>query len=205
MGKIIYIGEIRKFFKENPIVSIASLKKFLGKKRNDYIYLIVNNLLKKGEIKRITRGYYTIHDDPSLAVFCFKPSYLGLQDALSVHELWEQETIPVVITSIKTRRGIRKVFNHNLLLRHLAGKYIFGFNYEKQGDFYFPYSDVEKTFIDMIYFKQPLDEETRKNFIERIDTNKLNSYLKAYPKRFRKKVLNILERAIERNPVGFNP
>lgn len=205
MGKIIYLGEIRKFFKENPIVSIASLKKFLGKKRNDYIYLIVNNLLKKGEIKRITRGYYTIHDDPSLAVFCFKPSYLGLQDALSVHELWEQETIPVVITSIKTRRGIRKVFNHNLLLRHLAGKYIFGFNYEKQGDFYFPYSDVEKTFIDMIYFKQPLDEETRKNFIERIDTNKLNSYLKAYPKRFRKKVLNILERAIERNPVGFNP
>lgn len=192
MGKIKYIDKIRKFFKESPIVSIASLKKFIRKKDNSYIYLIINNLLKKGEIKRITKGYYTIHDNPSLVVFCFKPAYLGLQDALSAHNLWEQETNPVMITSRKVRRGVRKVFSQNIVLKNIDSKYFFGFNYEKQGDFYFPYSDIEKTFIDMIYFKQYLDKETKEEFIKRIDKKKLNSYLKVYPKRFRKRVLNLL-------------
>jgi predicted transcriptional regulator of viral defense system len=193
MGKIKYINKIRKFFKESPVVSITSLKKFIGKKNNDYIYLIINNLLKKVEIKRITKGYYTIHEDPSLAVFCFKPSYLGLQDALSFHELWEQETNPIIITSRKVRRGIRKIFLHNIILKNINSKYVFGFNYEKQGDFYFPYSDMEKTFIDMIYFKQYLDKETKENIVKKLDRKKLNSYLKAYPKIFRRRVLNLLK------------
>ena len=192
MGKIKYIDKIRKFFKESPIVSIASLKKFIRKKDNSYIYLIINNLLKKGEIKRITKGYYTIHEDPSLVVFCFKPAYLGLQDALSAHNLWEQETNPVMITSRKVRRGVRKVFSQNIVLKNIDSKYFFGFNYEKQGDFYFPYSDIEKTFIDMVYFKQYLDKETKTNIIKKLNRKKLNSYLKTYPNRFRKRVLNLL-------------
>ena len=79
MGKIKYIDKIRKFFRESPVVSIASLKKFLGERRNDYVYLIVSNLLKKREIKRITKGYYTIHDDPSLLVFCLMPQDLPMK------------------------------------------------------------------------------------------------------------------------------
>jgi predicted transcriptional regulator of viral defense system len=192
MGKIKYIKKIRKFFRDNPVVGISSLKKFLGQRRNDYVYLIVNGLLKKREIKRITKGYYTIYEDPSLAVFCFKPAYLGLQDALSAHNLWEQETNPIIITSKKTRRGVRKVFAHNLILRNINSRYFFGFEYKKQGDFYFPYSDTEKTLIDMIYFRQPLDEETRKNIIKKFDRKKLNIYLKKYPSKFRNKVLSFV-------------
>ena len=61
MGKIKYIVKIRQFFRDSPVVDISSLKRFIAKKDKDYIYLIINNLLKKGEIKRITKGYYTIH------------------------------------------------------------------------------------------------------------------------------------------------
>jgi len=192
MGKIKYMDKVRKFFKESPIVNINSLKKFIRKKDKSYVYLIIHNLLKKGEIKRITKGYYSIHDDPSLAVFCFKPAYLGLQDALSIHNLWEQETNPVIITLRRVRRGVRKVFSHNIVLKNIDSKYFFGFNYEKQGDFYLPYSDVEKTFIDMIYFKQYLDKETKTNIIKKLNRKKLNSYLKTYPNKFRKKVLSLL-------------
>lgn len=192
MGKIKYINKIREFFKKSPVVSINSLKKFIRKKDKSYIYLIINNLLKKREIKRITRGYYTIHEDPSLAVFCFKPAYLGLQDALSMHNLWEQETNPVIITSKKTRQGIRKILEINILIKRIKKEYFFGFEYKKQGDFYLPYSDIEKTFIDMIYFKQPLDKETIKEFIKKINKKKLKSYLRVYSKTFRKKVLNLL-------------
>ncbi|MEK6847696.1 MAG: hypothetical protein AABX50_01060 [Nanoarchaeota archaeon] len=193
MGKIKYIKKIKDFFKDSPVVSIGSLKKFLGKTKNDYIYLIINNLLKKGEIKRITKGYYTVYEDPSLAVFCFKPAYLGLQDALSQHDLWEQETIPIIITTRKIRQGIRKVFGVNILVRRMNRRYFFGFDYEKQGDFYYPYSDMEKTFIDMVYFRQHLDTETRKEFKKRLDKKRLEEYLKKYPLKIRNMAYSYLK------------
>src|SRR3989344_8376034 len=143
MGKIKYINNIRKFFKESPVVDIESLKKFITKKNKDYIYLLINNLLKKKEIRKITKGFYSIYEDPSLIVFCFKPAYLGLQNALSFHNLWEQETNPVVITTNHIRNGSRKVFGRNAFLKRVPGKYLFGSEYYKDGDFYFPYSDIE--------------------------------------------------------------
>jgi len=163
--------------------SLQRAKEFFNKKNEKYIYLIINNLLKKEEIKKNTRGYYTINEDPSLMVFCLKPAYLGLQDALSIHNLWEQETNPVVITTKKIRQGVRKVFGNNVFLRRISGKYLFGVDYIKQGDFYYPYSDIEKTLIDMFYYKQYMDEELLKNFKKRIDKKKLNNYLKKYPKK----------------------
>jgi len=44
----------------------------------------------------------------------------------------------------------------------------------------------------MVYFNEKLSKETLKNIKEKIDIKKLNSYLKAYPKRFRRKVLEVL-------------
>lgn len=192
MGKIKYIKEIREFFKVSPVVSINSLKKYIRKNNKEYIYLLINNLIKNKEINKIARGYYSIHDDPSLAVFCFKPAYLGLQDALSIHNLWEQETNPVVVSVKKVRAGVRKVFNHNLVVRRISKKYFFGFEYIRQGDFYYPVSDIEKTFIDLIYYNLFIDEEVLSEFREKINKKKLKGYLNRYPKRFRKRVLNKL-------------
>lgn len=195
MGKQKYIRDLERIFNKSRVVDFASVKRLVKNKKNvkQYTKQLIRNLIKKNKIKRLTNGFYTRYDDPSLAVFCFKPAYLGLQDALSFHELWEQETIPVIITAKKARPGIRKILGINVLIKRINKKYIFGINYEKQGDFYFPYSDIEKTFIDMIYFKQKLTKQTKKNIIEKINKKKLNSYLKKYPKKFRKKVLNQLE------------
>jgi len=193
MGKIKYVKDIRKFFKDSPVVDIGSLKRFIKRKDKDYIYLLINNLLKKGEISRLTKGFYSIHEDAALIVFCFKPSYLGLQDALSFHNLWEQETNPVIITARNLRSGIREVFGRNVIIRKIDKKYLFGFEYHKDGDFYFPYSDIEKTFIDMIYFKQPLDKETIREFKKRLDKKKLNDYLQRYPIKFRNIAKNKLK------------
>jgi len=192
MGKIRYITEIRKFFKESPVVDINSLKRFISKKNKNYIYLLINNLLKKKEIQKITKGFYSIYEDPSLIVFCFKPAYLGLQNAMSFHNLWEQETNPVVVTTRNLRQGIRTVFGRNVLIRRISRKYIFGFEYYKDGDFYFPYSDIEKTFIDMVYFRQYLDRENIREFRKKIDKKKMKSYLSKYPERFRKKVMEMM-------------
>ncbi|MEW6063545.1 MAG: hypothetical protein AB1571_04215 [Nanoarchaeota archaeon] len=196
MGKIKYQKEIEELFKKSPIADFKSIERIIKNKKNvkNYTKQLIRNLLLKRKIKKLTKGYYTLHNDNSLAVFCFKPAYLGLQDALSFHNLWEQETIPIVITIKKVRPGIRKIMDNNILIRRLNKKYFFGFDYQQQDNFYFPYSDIEKTFIDMIYFKEKLDEETIKNLIKKINKKKLNNYLKLYPKRIKKIILNILNK-----------
>ena len=194
MGKIKYIHKLRKFFKKNPVVNITSIKNLIvsyGGKKN-YTYLLINYLLKKREIKRITKSFYTIYEDPAIVVFCFKPAYVGLQDALSIHDLWEQETNPVIITTKKARQGVRKIFNTNVIIKRISLKYFFGFKYMKQDNFYIPVSDVEKTFIDMVYFNQGLDKNLLKNFKEKIDIKKLKKYLEKYPKRTSNKVLKLI-------------
>ena len=189
MGKIKYLDKIEKFIIKTPVFEISSLKKIISlkNKKSRYTYLLVNNLVKKRKIKRVTRGFYTIHDDATLAVFCFKPAYLGLQDALSFHNLWEQETIPIIITTKKIRTGIRKILNENVLIRKINRKYFFGFSYAKYGSLYIPVSDIEKTLIDLVYFRQKIDKETAREIIRKIDRKKLKEHLKKFPKKFRKK------------------
>lgn len=195
MGKIKYIKNIRNYFKKNIIVDINSLKKFIQEQRGneEYIHLIINNMVKNGEIKRLVRGYYSIYDDPILSVFCFKPSYIGLQSALSIHDLWEQETIPIIITIKKIRQGTREVNGANTMLRRISPKYFLGIEYIKEGNFYIPVSDIEKTFIDMIYFRQKLDKDLLNEFKKKINVKKMKSYIKKYPKNISFKISALLE------------
>ena len=154
MGKKKYSEEIEALFKKSPVVDSNSILRIIRsrKKVSQYNKQLIRNLLLAGKIRRLAKGCYTRHNDPSLAVFCFKPAYLGLQDALSMHNLWEQETIPIIITARKVRQGIRSIMGVNVLIRRIDKRYFFGYEHKNYGDFYFPVSDIEKTFIDMAYF-----------------------------------------------------
>ena len=196
MGKEKYLKDIESLFKKSPVVNAKSIKMIVvNKKKNvkQYTKQLIRNLILKGRVKRITKGFYTSYDNISLSVFCFNPAYLGLQDALSFHNLWEQETIPVIISARKIRPGIRDIMGNNVLIRRLNKKYFFGSDYYKQDDIYLPYSDIEKTLIDMVYFNERLSNETLKNIKKRANIKKINLYLKAYPKNFRERVLGMLK------------
>lgn len=181
-------------FEKSPVVEFSSIGRIIGKPRGkgNYAKLIVHNLLKRGFIKKIGKGVYTKYNETSLAVFSFKPAYLGLQSALSHHDIWEQETIPVIITSKKTRRGIRSLIGGNVLIRNINKRYFFGIEYKEEGGFYLPYSDLEKTFIDMVVFNQKLDKETLNKIRKKINKRKLSDYLKAYPLNIRKRIVILL-------------
>ncbi len=190
MGKEKHMEKVKKLFEKSPVVEYGSVERIVKnkKKSSEYAKQILGYLLSKGKIKRLTKGYYTSRDNISLSVFAFKPAYLGLQDAMSFYDLWEQETIPVILTSRKVRQGIRKVMGKNILIRRIKKKYLFGYEEHLQEGVALPYSSVEKTFIDMVYFNENLSEEALKNFKNRIEVKKLEKYLKKYPLEFRKRV-----------------
>ena len=183
MGKKKYLDKIQELLRKSPVVDADSIIRIVrsGKNVKQYHKQLIRNLVIGGKIKRLAKGCYTAHEDTSLAVFCFKPAYLGLQDALSIHNLWEQERIPVIITVRKVRNDIRSISGANALIRRIDKKYFFGYAYIKQGDFYFPVSDVEKTFIDMVYYNENISNELVASIKKRIDRKKLKSYLKRYP------------------------
>jgi len=194
MGRQKYLAKIEELFKKSPVVDLGSIRRIVRSKRktNQYEKQLIRNLLLRGKIKKLVKGCYTMHDDSSLAVYCFSPSYLGLQDALSFHGIWEQETIPVIVTVRKVRQGIRKVLGANVLVRRITKKYLFGFEYFRQNGFYLPYSDIEKTVIDMVYFNEKFTNDAIRLLKKRIDMKKMNSYLKAYPAKLRQRVMKIL-------------
>jgi predicted transcriptional regulator of viral defense system len=197
MGARKHLDMVEELFKQSPVVSFDSISRIVkdGRKKSEYAKQLIRNLIIQGKVKRLTKGFYTAQDNPELIVFCFNPSYLGLQDALSFHGLWEQETIPIIITSRKIRSGLRNVNGANVLIRRLDKKYFFGVEYYKyDGKNYLPYSDIEKTFIDLIYFNEKISEEALKNIKERIDKKKLCEYLKEYNARERDRITRELNK-----------
>jgi len=185
MGKIKHISKIKELVKEMPVFTSGDIERVVGNK--NYAHLLLHNLVKKGEIFRIKKGWYSFREDSFLSVFCFKPSYLGLQSALSFHDLWEQETNPVVITSKNVRKGVRRVFGVNVVVHYLKPEYLFGVTFLEKEDYLIPVSDVEKTLIDLIYFDQNNDKKLIGEIKKRADEKKTESYLKKYPSWFRKK------------------
>ena len=186
MGKIKYLNQVKELFNQSQVVSLASLKKIVPQ---NYLKLLLNNLIKKQKIYRLTKGFYSKSDDPTLLVYCIKPSYLGLQEALSIHNIWEQETITVLVTPTKVRIGIRELHNTHIIIHNINKNYFFGFNFQDIGNLYIPVSDLEKTFIDLIYFNQKLDLKTWKQLKKKLDSKKLNKYLKVYQKKIKYKIL----------------
>lgn len=192
MGQVKHITKIREFLKRTPVVHIQSIRNIIG--NSAYADLLLHQMRKKKEVYRITKGWYSLSDDPTLAVFCFKPSYLGLQDALSIHGLWEQESNPVIMTTRIVREGVRTINGSNVILKRIPPALFFGIEQRKYGSYYVPVSDIEKTFLDMIHFRQPIDRETLRLFKKRMDRKKLDRYGKRYPLDVRKKVMKMMER-----------
>ncbi|MEM4605429.1 MAG: hypothetical protein QW103_00105 [Candidatus Pacearchaeota archaeon] len=190
MGKQIHLKKIEELFDKSNVVDFKSIKRVVG--NENYAKLLIHNLIKSKKIYKLSKGSYTKHLDSSLSVFAFSPAYLGLYSSLSFYGIWEQETIPVIITTKKIRRGLRNILGSNVLIKNIDKKYFFGFDLKKEGNFYLPYSDLEKTFIDFVFYNINLSEEIVSNLRRKIDKSKLLKYLKVYPQRIKNKVSSLL-------------
>lgn len=185
-----YKKELYEKFSKSKVFSLRDVR-ILFKDKNiskDYSKCLVSNLKTSNNIYKITKGKYTFQDDIICAGFAFTPFYYGLQEALSLHNLHEQETNLVIITTNKIKPGVRQIMNTNVCLRRIDPKYFFGFDFIKYYDIEIPVSDVEKTLIDFVYYKEPLSKDVINNIKKILNRSKLKKYLLKYPNHIKKKI-----------------
>jgi predicted transcriptional regulator of viral defense system len=188
-----YIALVRKEFGSVgfPIFTMADVRLFLKSKGASYAYarLMLHNLLKKGEITRLTKGIYTFHHDVTVVGFAFRPFYYGLEDALMIRRLSLQGMNPLVLTTRNVRTGVRQFKGRNYVVYRIPKERFFGYSLVKYGDFWIPVSDVEKTVIDMLCMSGGIRDELWPGIMEVLDMKRLRLYLKNYKGKLREKVL----------------
>ncbi len=183
MGKVGHLAAVREFIAKTPVFRARDVK--LMVKDRVYTFLPLHNLERRGEVQRIVKGWYTARGDPSVAVFAFRPAYLGLQEALSLRDLWEQETNVVIVTCVSVRPGVREILGSKAILHGIDEKYFFGFDYLDYGGIALPVSDVQKTLIDLVYYRELPGTDVLRRLAKEADESKLRDYLLRYPPRFR--------------------
>lgn len=183
---------LREKLQTQPVFTMKDIRLVLPKTSYEYIRLLIHNLRESKEIFRISRGVYSFHEEMAVVGFACSPFYYGLQQALSVHGLWEQEVNPVVISIRKVRNGVRKFEENNYFVRRICRKMFFGFETVEYSGFWVPVSDVEKTLIDMIYYGQYIGKELAGEFRLRVDRKKLLEYLKRVPKKHHSEIMRVV-------------
>ncbi len=187
-----YSDQLAEHFSAQPSFSVGDAKRLFAGISEGYLDVFLHNLAMKNRIHRISRGIYTFHDDPQVVGFAFRPFYYGLQDAMSLHNIWGQETNPVVITPRKVVSGLRQFEGANYVVRRVNRKMFFGYELMRYGEMWIPVSDVEKTFMDMVYFEQNISRDALMAFKQKIDGKKLFSYLEKCDEWMVKRVRNAL-------------
>ncbi len=191
---MIYTKEFFDIFKNKYIFSVNDIKRFLlyrGSNKN-YYKIFLYNLLKENKINKIRYGYYSFYNDINLIGFSYNPFYYGLENALTILNIWEQQTNPIILTPLHVRTGLMNYDDRNYIVRRISREMFFGYTYIKYYDFYIPVSDTEKTLIDFIYYNERIPEylfdylkenaskKILKNYISRINKKEIkNKILKS--------------------------
>jgi predicted transcriptional regulator of viral defense system len=194
-----YIDYLRKHFKDtkSPVVQLYELKAVMRLKgiSDSYLWRLVNYLTERGELKHITRGVYSLHDDIVVVGFAFKPFYYGLENALTIRKIWEQGTNPIIITTKSVRSGVRKFEGGNYTVIRTNKRLFFGYELVKYYDFWIPVSDYEKTLIDFVHFNHHLSKGALDELKRHIIKHKLDGYLSHYGPDVKKRVVKLLNSA----------
>ncbi len=182
-------------FSSKPAFSSNEARNYFSFRKGPegYYKTVISNLISTGRLRRITRGHYSFHNEAQFVGFAFKPFYYGLEDALSLRNLWEQQTNPVIITPKKVRSGVRTFEGRSYIVRWIDRSMFFGYSPFQYGDFYIPVADPEKILIDMVYYHEFLTEEAIEGLFNAIDTKLLNEYLSRVKPYLRMRVKAILK------------
>jgi len=139
--------ELLEKLEEYPVIDKNFLKKHFKYNQN-YAYLVLQRLKKRGIVRQIIKGKYTALDDPyKVASNIYTPSYISFLTASMLKKCTEQ-IINTVQVACNYRRTI-DFMNYKIELVKINKKHMFGYE-NKEGIFI---CDNEKLLIDMLLYR----------------------------------------------------
>ena len=142
-------------------------------------------VLKKGLYELTYPSDFNI-PDLYIANKLYGPSYISLETALSNYSIIPQVSMAVTSITTKTTRKFKN--KHGLFIyRTVKPESFLGYYVEKQGPFEILIAEPEKAFVDYLYFKIFIDNQTSlkneridKDIISSLNKNKLRRYASIY-------------------------
>ena len=193
------IKEIIDHFADYPVFIHRDVKLYLNgkKKKIGDLSRLISYMKSKHMIHAVRNGVYTLNKDEMVAGFAYSPFYYGLLSALTIRELWTQNSRPEILTIKKVRKSGVYIFGDKkatIFVHHIPARCFFGFDIIKYGKLKIPVSDPEKTLIDLFYYKIKLPIQDYSGLLRIIDKRKMVRYLKVYKKPVTTAILNFVKR-----------
>ena len=174
MAKLVnwYLFERKVKEKGLIIFSPLDVKRIFGVSKVAATFL-VHRYAKKGFIKRLKRGTYTLNDvsvpDIYLANKLYDPSYVSLEFALSFHRVIPETVYEITSVSTKPTRqfnALGKTFSYHRIKKEAFT----GYSVYRQGGASELIADPEKAFVDLTYLRL----RKKKQLLSRFDKGKIN-------------------------------
>ena len=193
------VKEIAEHFSSYPVFTNRDLMLYFKSRRlkASKISRLVSYMKASGKLYTVKKGVYTFRKDIMIAGFAYGPFYYGLLSALTIRDLWTQNSKPDILTIRKVRNSTISIFGDKkelVFVHHIPARYFFGFDIVKYGTLNVPVSDPEKTLIDLFYYKVKLPIQNYSDLLRAISRDKIREYLKRYDKRTAKIVTNFIKR-----------
>lgn len=181
------MNEILEWAEERPIFNLNDLERKSGLDR-EYLRLKLHRLVKKGNLKRVERGKYTVHEDPMIyATHIETPSFFSYWTALRYYNLTSQEPTHLHVVTRKNRKDIGKITFHST-------RRIFGYRRRKYRDFQVFIADKERLLLDCLS-KSIVPVEELEELVKEVDSETVTEYTKKFEnKALCKRVGYVLEK-----------
>ena len=192
------VKKITEHFASYPVFTYRDVKLYLNSNRIDTKDLprLISYMKSRRTIRTIRKGAYTLNNNVMVAGFAYSPFYYGLLSALTIRELWTQNSRPDIMTIKVVRNSRSYVFGSKediVFVHHIPMRYFFGYDIVEYGKLKVPVSNPEKTLIDLFYYKVKLAIQNYSGLLRAVNRKRLREYLKVYDKRTAKRVLNFVK------------
>jgi len=193
---------------KGKIVTTADIREVLREKYSSFVLnKRIYDLKEKGWLIPLRRGLYFVSDissrgfvniSPVIIAGAFdKDSYISLDAALSFYGFFEQ--MLRTISSITNGKSREYIFqNNNYRYLKINKNLYFGFKTENIEGYYVKIAEIEKVFLDYLYFRNDtysidLLLEKLKKAKKNLDSKKLFSYARKFPEATKRKLGFILD------------
>jgi len=199
MAKLLNWAFFYRKLKEKNLVIFTPLdiRRIFGVSKVAATFL-VHRYTKRGLLKRVKRGMYTLYDtavpDLYLANKLYEPSYISLEFALSYHRVIPETVYEITSVTTKSTRHFN-VLGEVFTYRKIKKEAFSGYSINQQRGFTFFIAEPEKAFVDLTY----LLIINNKKPISRFDKKKINpTKALRYAKLFNnKKLIRIIKTTLK--------